>query len=79
LKLKREKLDGRKEKLNKEAEGKKEAGGTTNLELRTIMKQVTRENKILKTQTKPIIAYNNENKAFEYIGEPARLKHDDEP
>ena len=66
-------------KAEKEAEGKKSTKDGTNLELRTMMKQMSRENKILKTQTKPVIAYNNENKAFEYIGEPTYLNNKDEP
>jgi Ca2+-binding EF-hand superfamily protein len=68
-------------KMKKEAEEKKTDGPATgtNLELRLLMKQIERENKILKTQTKPVVAYNNENKAFEYIGEPAPLKKEDDP
>lgn len=69
----------RKERADKKAEEVKVAGGTTNLELRTLVKQVERENQILKTQTKPIVAYNNESKAFEFIGEPLPLRTDGSP
>lgn len=69
----------RKERAEKKAEEVKAAGGTTNLELRTLVKQVERENQILKTQAKPIVAYNNESKAFEFIGEPLPLRTDGSP
>lgn len=52
------------------------AGGVASLELRTLVKKLEKENTVLKTQIKPVIAYNNENKSFEYIGEPVPL-HDD--
>jgi hypothetical protein len=68
----------RKERLAKK-EVEAQDTGKTSLELRAMVKQVSRENKVLKTQTKPIIAYNSESKAFEYIGEPAPLKNESHP
>ena len=48
----------------------------TNLELKTIIKQLERDNIVLRSQIKPIVAYNKETKSFEYIGEPCSLKED---
>lgn len=74
-----EKRDQRRKERQAKKEEEKKSQPTNNLELRAMVKQVSRENKILKTQTKPIVAYNNENKAFEYIGEPVPLKDKGEP
>ncbi|CAI2367120.1 unnamed protein product [Moneuplotes crassus] len=56
-----------------EEESKEDKPSGTNLDLRTMMKQVQRENKLLKSQANPVIAYNSENKAFEFIGQPKKL------
>lgn len=68
----------RKERLAKK-EAEAQDTGKTSLELRALVKQVNRENKVLKTQTKPVIAYNSESKTFEYIGEPSPLKEESQP
>jgi len=60
-------------KAKKEAEAK-EPVSKNNLELKAMVKHVSRENKVLKNQSNPVIKYNNETKAFEYIGEPAPLR-----
>ena len=50
--------------------------GSSNLELKTIVRDLERQIKVLKNNQKPMVAYNGQNGAFEYIGEPVSLKND---
>ena len=64
-------------KLEREAKKLAEIGGEqaagTNLELKVQIKQLEKELTVLKSQARPVVAYNNENKSFEYIGDPLSL------
>ena len=56
---------------------KKRIEGSSNLELKTIVRDLERQIKVLKNNQKPMVAYNGQNGAFEYIGEPVPLKNDE--
>lgn len=70
-------------RMTREAQKLVEVGGEqasgANLELKLQVKQLEKEIVLLKSQARPVVAFNSENKSFEYIGDPVPLKLDETP